>query len=493
MAQRTKSLFARASIIVAVIGAVMAMAATALANVPLTTVSNDPYTTTQNFHRTELEPDTYSFGSTTVAVFQVGRFSDGGANNIGWATTTNNGATWTNGFLPGTTIYATPAGTWARISDPTVAYDAKHDVWMANGLGIDASATGKSILVNRSTTGGTSWTNPVTVSTGGGSNFYDKNWIACDNTATSPNYGNCYIQWDDAFQSNQLRMSRSTDGGVTWSSSSVPSASVIGGQPVTLPNGNVVVPISNAFGSTAQTFISTNGGVSYTGPNTISSIQVHGVAGNLRDGGGLISAEVDGGGTIFVAWHDCRFRSGCNANDIVFSTSTNGTSWTAVKRIPIAGTSSTVDAFIPGIGVDRATSGSTAHVGVTFYFYPQTSCTSTTCKLNAGYISSTNGGASWGSPVKVLGPINLKGLPLTTQGYMVGDYISTSFGSNGKAYPVISNATGSSCVTGNPTACNEPMVAPTSGLAVVGGSNLATSHGVKSLGTSHPTTMLRRF
>jgi hypothetical protein len=493
MAQRTKSLVTRASIIVAVIGAVMAMAATALANVPLTTVSNDPYTTTQNYHRTELEPDTYSFGSTTVAVFQVGRFSDGGANNIGWATTTNNGATWTNGFLPGTTIYATPAGTWARISDPAVAYDAKHGVWMANGLGIDASATGKAILVNRSTNGGTTWTNPVNVSTGGGGNFYDKNWIACDNTATSPNYGNCYIQWDDAFQGNQLRMSRSTDGGLTWSSSTVPSASVIGGQPVTLPNGNVVVPISNAFGSTAQTFISTNGGVSYTGPNTISSIQVHGVAGSLRDGGGLISAEVDGGGTIFVAWHDCRFRSGCNANDIVFSTSTNGTSWTAVKRIPIAGTSSTVDTFIPGIGVDRATSGATAHVGVTFYFYPQTSCSSTTCKLNAGYISSTNGGASWGSPVKVLGPINLKGLPLTTQGYMVGDYISTSFGSNGKAYPVISNATGNSCVTGNPTACNEPMVAPTSGLAVVGGSNLATSHGVKYLATSHSTKMLRRF
>ena len=390
-------------------------------------------------------------------------------------------------------MYATPPGTWARISDPAVAYDAKHNVWMANGLGIDAGAVGKAILVNRSTDGGLTWANPVNVSTGGGNSFYDKNWIGCDNTATSPNYGNCYIEWDDAFQGNQLRMSRSTDGGLTWSSSTTPSASVIGGQIVTLPNGNVVVPIADAFGGTAEAFISTNGGVSYTGPNTISSIQTHGPAGNLRDGGGLVSAEIDGGGKIFVAWYDCRFRSGCTANDIVFSTSTNGTSWTAVKRIPVAGTGSTVDLFLPGIGVDHATQGATAHVGVTFYFYPKTSCSTSTCKLNAGYISSTNGGTSWGTPVKILGPINLNGLPLTTQGYMVGDYISTSFGSNGKAYPVIANATGSNCVTGNPTACNEPMVAPTAGLAAVGGSNLATTGPVRYLSTSRPTRMLTAY
>jgi hypothetical protein len=55
----------------------------------------------------------------------------------------------------------------------------------------------------------------------------------------------------------------------------------------------------------------------------------------------------------------------------------------------------------------------------------------------------------------VLGPITLASLPLTTQGYMVGDYISTSF-SNGKAYPVISQATAGTCTVGQITFVDGP-------------------------------------
>ena len=57
-------------------------------------------------------------GSTIVAVTQVGRFSAGSASNVGWATSTDNGATWKNGFLPDTTTYSTPAGPYDRVSDP---------------------------------------------------------------------------------------------------------------------------------------------------------------------------------------------------------------------------------------------------------------------------------------------------------------------------------------------------------------------------------------
>jgi len=458
------------------IGLVLSMASMALANVPLTKVSTDPYTNPESYHQTEEEPDTYSFGSTIVASFQVGRFSNGGANNIGWATSKDNGATWTHGFLPGTTVYATPPGPWARISDTAVAYDPQDDVWMIEGLALDSSLTGKAVIVNRSLDGGLTWQNPVTVSVSGGS-FYDKSWITCDTNATSASYGNCYVEWDDSL----FHMSRSTNGGTTWTASSVPGNSVLGGQPVVQPNGTVIVPIE---GSGLDSYVSTNGGSSYTGPFNISSIQFHGVAGGLRDGAGLASAEIDGAGTVYVGWADCRFRSGCSANDIVFSTSTDGQTWTAVQRIPIVPTSSSADIFIPGFGVDHATSGGSAHLGVTAYFYPNASCSTSTCQLNALFISSTNGGTTWGSPVKVLGPIALTGLPNTTLGYMVGDYISTSFGSNGKAYPVIAGATGSNCVTGNPTACHEFMVAPTNGLAVAGGSILSTTGPVLARGAS---------
>ncbi|MGA3315391.1 MAG: hypothetical protein ABSC64_03010 [Candidatus Korobacteraceae bacterium] len=37
------------------------------------------------------------------------------------------------------------------------------------------------------------WGNPIYISRVGDA---DKNWIICDNTATSPYYGNCYVGWD---------------------------------------------------------------------------------------------------------------------------------------------------------------------------------------------------------------------------------------------------------------------------------------------------------
>src|SRR4030095_7438290 len=81
------------------IAALLVLAAgPALANVPLTQVSIDPFTNTTSQHRTEAEPDTSPFGNTIVSAFQVGRFFDGGASAIGFASSTNGGATWTNGF-----------------------------------------------------------------------------------------------------------------------------------------------------------------------------------------------------------------------------------------------------------------------------------------------------------------------------------------------------------------------------------------------------------
>ena len=47
-----------------------------------------------------------------------------------------------------------------------------------------------------------------------------------------------------------------------------------------------------------------------------------------------------------------------------------------------------MDHFIPGFGVDPATSGSAAHIGLYYYFYPQASCSLSTCKLEAGFVSS---------------------------------------------------------------------------------------------------------
>ncbi len=488
---RTRRVVPRAALVLAACTAVLTMTTNAFAASLMRVVSTDPYTNTSSAHKAQLEPDTFSFGSTVVSVFQSGRFFDGGSSNICYATTTNNGGSWTHGCLPGTTVYATPAGTWARISDPSVSYDPQDNVWTVATLAIDASAIGKAVLVSRSTDGGLTFQNPVTVSQGGGSSFYDKSWIGCDTWAASPNYGNCYVEWDDAFQGNVLKMSRSTDGGLTWAASTVPNSSVIGGQPLVQPNGTVVVPISTL--SQLSSFVSTNGGSSYTGPFTISSNNVHFPNGGIRSGEMLPSAEVSGDGTVYVAFYDCRFRSGCSANDIVYSTSTNGQNWSSVVRVPIDPTTSTVDHFIPGIGVDKTTSGATTHIGITYYYYPVSNCSSSTCALSAGFISSTDAGATWSAPVTLFTNVKLSWLAPTNQGQMVGDYISTSFGSNAKAFPVIAAArsTGQSCTASVLNSCNEPMIAPKTGLAL-GPGVIPAGHDVAvalGLGTpAHPTT-----
>ena len=60
----------------------------AAANVSPTTIGTDPYTNTTSQHKTAVEPDSFSHSSTIVAAFQLGRFYDGGASNIGWAAMT---------------------------------------------------------------------------------------------------------------------------------------------------------------------------------------------------------------------------------------------------------------------------------------------------------------------------------------------------------------------------------------------------------------------
>jgi len=423
--------------------------------VALTRVSTDPYTDAQAQHRTEVEPDTFSFGTTIVSAFQVGRVSGGGSSNIGWATSTNGGSTWTNGFLPGITTNA--GGPYLQASDPSVAFDARHNVWLISSLGVNCPNT--PVFTSRSTDGGRTWSNPITTTTGSN----DKNWIVCDNFSASPFFRNCYTEYDVTNSGNALRMRTSSDGGLTWGPARATgdSASGLGGQPVVRPNGTVLVPYLT--GESIRSFRSIDGGASWRATVLVANAQHHTVAGGLREEI-LPSAEIDSAGTAYVAWSDCRFRSGCPSNDIVIAKSTSETTWAAPVRVPIDATTSTVDHFVPGVGIDPGTSGATARIGLTYYFYPTANCTAATCQLSVGFISSINGGTSWSAATQIAGPMNLSWIPNTSQGRMFGDYISTSVRPGANAFPIIPIA---SAPTGS--TFNLGMFVPTNGLPVTGG------------------------
>ena len=452
----------------------LAISATAAASsATLTQISSDPYSNAKAidgvavYHKTQEEPDTFAVGSMIVSAFQTARFQNGGADDIGWATSTNGGKSWKHGFLPGTTMASTPPNSlYERVSDASVAYDAKDGVWIISSIPITAGGSVPVVFVSTSTDG-VHWGNPVTIAPASGPSNLDKNWTVCDNNAGSPFYGNCYTEFDNYALFDLELLSTSSDGGKTWSApvATPLHAHGLGGQPLVQPNGNVVVPFESIDGKGAiAAFGSTDGGATLTDAVTISAINFHHVAGSLRTSP-LPTAEIDGAGTVYVAWEDCAFEAGCPANDIVLSSSSNGTTWSGLSRVPADAIGSGVDHFIPGLGVDTATSGAGAHLALTYYYYPVANCTVSTCQLNAAYISSINGGASWSSSLQLAGPMNNTWLPLTSQGYMVGDYISTSILGDGSALTTIAVASAGT----SPDNLNEAMFAPSSPLAVSGG------------------------
>ncbi len=407
-------------------------------------LSTDPFHNSTSQHKTEVEPDTYSSGSTIVSAFQVGRFRTGGSSDIGWATSQDGGATWTHGFLQGITVYA--GGSFDRASDASVAYDARHATWMISSLVFNTTSPFlNGVVTSLSKDGGLTWSKPVVVSEDNQIG-YDKNWIVCDDSTSSPFYGNCYTEWDSFINRNEfnlITMSTSSDGGLTWGTPlhTANDDNGIGGQPVVQPNGTVIVPIIGETRHTADiaSFMSTDGGASWSATIEVATLNQYIEKAKIRNGG-LPSAEIDAAGKVYVVWQDCRFEPGCNANDIVMSTSTNGLKWSAVQRIPINPVGSGADDFTPGIGVDKTTSGKSARLALAYYYFSDASCSTDTCQLFVGFISSTNGGATLSTAEQLAGPMKLSWLPLAF-GHFAGDYISTSFVPDDEAFAVFAVAT----------------------------------------------------
>ena len=385
-------------------------------------ISQDPYRNAGSQHATEVEPDTASWGSTVVAVFQVGRIADGGAANIGWATSRNSGRTWTHGFLPGLTPSSSPAGPWPRATDPSIAYDAQHGVWLAVSLTFGGADS--ALLISRSTDG-MHWGQPIMAAHRNGFAL-DKQWIACDNWGSSRFRGHCYLSYDD-LESDEIETQMAMDGGLTWGppahAPGFPGRAAINGpaapgvQPVTRGDGTVLIPY---FDNTQISVLrSVDGGLTWLPPTPVAPANSRGVAG-LR-AGPLPSAEVGADGEVYVAWSDCSFRPGCPANDIVVARSADGLTWDPPVRVPTGGP----DAELPGIAADPRLRGA---IALAYYRVSGSS-------LDVFLISSRNGGSTWSNPQRLSSRSVPFGWVSRAGGAMVGDYISTSI-AGGKAVPV---------------------------------------------------------
>lgn len=393
-------------------------------------VARDPFTSPAQ-HSTVAEPDSFAWGRVVVAAFQVGRFRNGGAVTTGWATSRDGGRTWRSGLLPALTVSSRPAGRWQRASDPVVAYDAAHGSWLIASLAYtpgDAAA----VVVSRSADG-VSWDPPTTVVEAPyrPDLLLDKEWIVCDNGAASPHRGSCYATYSD-FRSLQLEFQTSVDGGLTWGPQvSAPGAagrpSIVGRwapapQPVVQPDGDLILPYYDE--DRVSSVRSSDGGRSFSAPALVSPTDFKPTP-SLR-APPLPSADVDAAGNIYVVWPDCTRRPACGVNDLLISRSVDGVSWSRATRIPTRPLAPGADYVLPGIGADPTRVG---RIAVSFYAFRGGSI------LEAGSITSPNGGADWRAPRRLSAqPMRLNWIA-QAGGAMVGDYISTSW-TGGRAISV---------------------------------------------------------
>ena len=379
-------------------------------------------------HATEVEPDSYSVGGRLVAVFQVGRVSNGGATAIGFSATRDAGRTWHAGLLPGVTTQSPQPGVDPRASDPSVGYDVVHNVWLATSLGIAADHF--EFLVSRSADGIT-WQLPV-VARRTGAGVLDKEWVACDNWQASPNRGHCYLSYLDV-GSGLIVTQTTTDGGLTWGpavQTSIQPATGLepnGAQPLPRADGALIV-VYELGGEQEPTLsdammaaTSTDGGATFGPSVTISSLTTAPVPGMRAPP--LPSADIAADGKVYVVWSDCRFDPGCTRNRIVLSTSPDGQTWSAPSAI--GATPAGTTQFVPGIGVDPA-----SHNLVALAFYSQTSrcAPAAPCpQLDVWSERSSDNGQTWAKPERLdAQPMQLSWLP-QAGGRFLGDYNSVSY------------------------------------------------------------------
>lgn len=372
-------------------------------------LSRDPYTTADSQHETQVEPDGHTVGRTTVTAFQVGRRVDGAATNIGWATTTDGGATWRSGLLPGLTLASRPPGPNARASDPVVGYDAATGTWLVATLALEGGVTRLTVSRSRD---GLAWSTPVVAAEASAPEgiAFDKEWISCDNGPASAYRGTCYLVYTDALRRDALAVTTSSDGGLTWSSArQVPVTNAVGAIPVTRPNGDLVV-VFLWRGRSIGSSLSRDGGVSFTAPSLVADISAR-TAPGLRFFP-LPAAELHPDGRVLATWHDCRFSAGCAANAVVTSATADGRTWST----PTAATTGR-NAFLPTIGIHPVS----GRIALAYHVLQRDG------GVDVELVESTPSGG-WGPPRRLSArTMRPAWMPRTTSGRMLADYISVTY------------------------------------------------------------------
>lgn len=269
-----------------------------------------------------------------------------GVERNGFYASLDGGATWTDGILS--------EGSYAYQSDPVVAACANGSFVYAS-LSFNATVGG-GVYAYRSTDGGLTWPQKSAVVTAAS---LDKEWIACDATASSPFANRVYVGYREVPPGlGALRVKRSVDGGLTWSAavnvSDETTNSKNGIALATGPGGQVYATWLDFATSQIKFDVSLDGGVTFGTDKLLAGIVQVPEIPYLERPNSLpaIAVDLSGGpyqGHIYVIW--TAYQNGdC---DIRFRRSADGgATWTPLAFVNDNAVGNGADQFFPGVTVD---------------------------------------------------------------------------------------------------------------------------------------------
>lgn len=215
-----------------------------------------------------------------IGVWQQDRWSNGGSRGVAGAYSMDGGGTWARVTVPFSRCTggnAANGGDYERATDPWVSFSpdgTAHQVALAFNSRANAD---NAVLVSRSVDGGRTWSNPIAVRLDGAQAFNDKEAITAD--PTDARY--VYVVWDRLAGNNgPTWFARTVDRGATWEPAREiysPSATgqTINNQIVVLPDGTLVLFFTEIADAGPQLRImrSTDKGIAWSAPITIAAHQ----------------------------------------------------------------------------------------------------------------------------------------------------------------------------------------------------------------------------
>src|SRR5256886_5509642 len=275
--------------------------------------------------------------------------------------------------------------------DPSLAFDSQRHVFFA-GLGFDRTAAPNTVAVNKGTfdaEGALTWGPPTFINpTNSPSTLNDKEWIGADTNAGSPFQDRVYVSWtrfifnphNGRYVQSPIAFVFSSDGGATFSDPQLIVSNVLydqGSRVVVGPDGTVYVfwEGSTRFAAFNSIYMaaSTDGGVSFSSPVAVApAVDIIPPFNTVFRVNSFPAADIALDGTLYASW----------SSEVLNTATTYGADPTCA------------------------------------YFYSGRPSVYANCHSSAVWSSSSDGGATWSTPVPILAALDAsnrvaEGYPVT--------------------------------------------------------------------------------